>query len=96
MASNQRIASVNEHILINLAPSLMVLPGIGVSVFPNKSESSQEMLRAVRRGQSPYLFGVMSKPGAQKYPEGFYRTGVIAEAEATLEIYLEPASSFLA
>ena len=82
MQRNQRIVLSDEHPLINLAPSIMVMPGVVSRVFLDNRESSQKLLEIVRVGQSPHLFAVMSDPQMKEPPERFYKTGVIAEVQA--------------
>ena len=82
MESNRQIMLPRQHLLINLAPSIMVMPGASSYALVGESLSSQKLWQAVLAGQSPYLFTVMSDPGKQESPDKFYKTGVIAEAEA--------------
>ncbi len=82
---NKQIVLPHEHLLINLAPSAMVTPGADSYVVLDEHKSSQKIWQAVRDGQSPYLFAVMSDPRVKGDPDRFYRIGVIAEAEADTE-----------
>ena len=85
MEPNQQIVLPEQHLLINLAPSIMVMPGTNSFVELDEHMSSKMLLQAVRDGQSPYLFAVMSDPRVKEAPDKFCKVGVIAEAEADME-----------
>lgn len=72
----------NQHPLINLPPSIMIMPNTASRIFLDDRESSQKLLQSLRTGQCPYIFAVMSDPRIKKVPEKYYKIGVIAEAEA--------------
>ena len=82
MQPNQQIMLPVQHFLINLAPSIMVLPNTASRVFLDQHPSSQQLLGAIRAGQSPFLFAVMSDPRIKESPDKYYKIGVIAGAEA--------------
>ena len=82
MQPNQQIMLPHQHILLNLAPSVMVMPNTSSYVLLDEQESSKMLLRAVRAGRSLFLFTVMSDPRIKEAPDKFYKIGVIAEAEA--------------
>lgn len=85
MEPNQLIVVPDQHLLINLAPSVMVMPGTSSYVELNENKSDQMLLRSIREGKSPYLFAIMSNPQIKEAPERFCRIGVIAEVEADTE-----------
>lgn len=85
MQPNQKIALPNQHLLINLAPSVMIMPGTKSYVIMDENKSSQKILQAVRTGQSPYLFAVMSDPRIKEIPDRFCNVGVVAEAEPDMK-----------
>ena len=85
MQPNQQTMLPEEHPLINLAPSIMVMPGTASHVFLDDHESSQKLLQVVRAGQFPYLFAVMSDPRVKESPDKFYKIGVIAEVLADIK-----------
>ncbi|GEM_PF-1206369 len=85
MQPNQQIMHPQQHILINITPSIMVMPGLTSRIFMNEDKSCQKVLQAVKVGQSLYLFAVMSDPRVKEAPDKFCRIGVIAEAEADME-----------
>ncbi len=82
MPTNPRIMRPSYHPLINLAPSIMVMPGTASRVFLDDHYSSQWVLEAIRSYQCPYIFAVMSIPGVKEAPDRYYKTGVIAEVSA--------------
>ncbi len=81
----KRIVPPHEHILVSIVPSGMAMPGVSSYLMLDKHESAQKILRAVRAGQSPYLFVVMSNPRVKKAPDKFYKTGVIVETRPSRE-----------
>jgi len=85
MESNQQIGLPHKYVLLNLDPSVMIMPDTASYVLLDGHESFQILLHDIRTGQSPYLFAVMSNPQVKESPNNFYRTGVIAEAEANME-----------
>ena len=82
MEPNQQIIRTNQHLLINLAPSHMVMPGTASRLLMDKNESSEKLLEAIRTGRSPFVFTVMSDPRIKESPDRFDKTGVIAEVVA--------------
>ncbi len=81
MHPSRQIMLPNEHYLLNLPPSVMVMPNVTVRVFLDQNKSSKRILQIVREGLSPYLFGVMSDPRIKEVPDMFYKVGVVAAAE---------------
>ena len=79
MDANQLIVPPDQHVLVNLAPSVMVLPNVFCHILLNDTKYSNEVFRRVKSGESPYVFAVMSDPRIKESPEKFYKTGVIAE-----------------
>ncbi len=82
MEPNQQIILPDQYPLINLAPSIMVMPNTACRVFLDKQRSTQKLLEIIRTGQCPHVFAVMTKPGVDEAPDKFYGTGVIAEVSA--------------
>ncbi|OGN21258.1 MAG: endopeptidase La [Candidatus Yanofskybacteria bacterium RIFCSPLOWO2_01_FULL_41_34] len=68
-----------QHVLINLGPSIMVMPGTWSYIRLDDHESSSKILTAVKAGQAPYVFAVMSDPQIKDPPDRFYKVGVVAE-----------------
>ncbi|HEY4474855.1 MAG TPA: endopeptidase La [Candidatus Paceibacterota bacterium] len=82
MEPNQEIFSPNEHILVNVVPTGMIMPGMGSYRIIEENESSQRILQAARNGLCQSFFIVMSDPRIDEIPDRFYRTGVIVKVEA--------------
>ena len=82
MESNREIFSPNEHVLVNVIPTGMIMPGMGSYRIMEENESSQRILQAARNGLCQSFFIVMSDPRIDEVPDRFYRTGVIVKVEA--------------
>src|SRR3989338_5984861 len=82
MESNREIFSPNEHVLVNVVPTGMIMPGMGSYRIMEENESSQRILQAARNGLCQSFFIVMSDPRIDEVPDRFYRTGVIVKVEA--------------
>lgn len=84
MTPEKTIETPNRHFLINLQPSIMVMPGTYSWLILDENPTNQKLLENVRANKSPYLFAVMSDPKIKEAPDKFYRTGVIVEVEADM------------
>ena len=85
MEPNHQDTLSHGHLLVNLAPSAMVMPGVTSSAVLEECESSRKLLQVLRAGKRPYLFAVMSDPRLKEFPVKFYKVGVIAEVEVDME-----------
>lgn len=83
--SGQQIILSPQHILINLEPSVMIMPYVTSSLLLNERGSSKKILQSIRSDHSLFIFGVMSNPAIRKSPDDFYKVGVIAEAKADMK-----------
>lgn len=64
--------------VVNMTPSIMVLPSIGIEA-KFASPSHQKIIEDAREDKCPMVLAVMSFPGIDKEPDRFYRTGIISE-----------------
>lgn len=85
MEPDHQIEPPHKPLLVDVVPSAMVMPGTNSYILLDEHKSSQKLLQAVRAGQSPHLFAVMSDPRIKEVPDKFCKVGVVAEAEANTE-----------
>lgn len=85
MQPDQQIVPPHQHLLLNLDPSVMVMPNTSSYVVLDENKSCQKILQFVQTGQSPHLFAVMSDPRIKEAPDRFYKVGVVAEAESDIK-----------
>ncbi len=86
MQSNQQLLTQPKHPLINLAPSIMVMPGTWSLVkLDTRDRAMRTLLKAARSNQAPFVFATMSIPGVVEAPDRYCKVGVVAEVEPDMK-----------